>query len=83
MPGHSMPAELEAPVFSFAAESKLISDGVGCVLACGPTVPTDATAGYQPGCLFIHTDGDAYNTVLYCNISTAASCDFNVVTIAQ
>jgi len=55
----------------------------GLLLASGTTVPTDGTAGYQPGCLFQHTDGTAYNTVLYCNIGTAASCDFNVVTVAS
>jgi hypothetical protein len=55
---------------------------VGLLFASGPTVPTDGTAGYQPGCLFQHTDGTAYNTVLYCNIGSVTSCDFNVVTIA-
>jgi len=55
----------------------------GLLLASGSTVPTDGTAGYQPGCLFQHTDGTTYATVLYCNIGTATSCDFNVVTVAQ
>ena len=55
----------------------------GLLFASGATVPTDGTTGYQPGCLFQHTDGTTYATVLYCNIGTAASCDFNVVTVAQ
>jgi hypothetical protein len=55
----------------------------GFLFASGATVPTDGTAGYQPGCLFQHTDGTTYQTVLYCNIGTLASCDFNVVTIAS
>jgi len=42
----------------------------------GTTVPTDATAGYAPGCIFIKTDGGA-GTTLYINEGTAASCDFN------
>lgn len=49
----------------------------------GVTVPTDGTAGYMPGCLFQHIDGTTYATVLYCNVGTVASCDFNVVTIAS
>jgi hypothetical protein len=53
------------------------------LLASGVTVPADGTAGYQPGCLFQHTDGTTNATVLYCNIGTAASCDFNVVTVAS
>ena len=46
----------------------------------GSTVPTDATAGYEIGALFIHTDGGA-GTALYCNEGTAGSCDFDAVTV--
>ena len=53
----------------------------GILQAYGNTVPTDATAGYAIGCLFHHTDGgDA--TALYVNEGTAASCDFNAITVA-
>jgi hypothetical protein len=55
--------------------------GVGIMLAYGTTVPADATVGYAIGCLFIHTDGGA-GTALYCNEGTAASADFDAVTVA-
>jgi len=50
----------------------------GLLFASGPTVPTDATTGYQPGCLFQHTDGGA-GTVLYVNEGTNASCLFAAI----
>lgn len=50
----------------------------GLLMASGPAVPTDGTAGYQPGCIFQHTDGSA-GTVLYVNEGTASSCDFNAI----
>lgn len=55
--------------------------GVGILLACGNTVPTDNTNGYAIGALFIHTDGGA-GTALYCNEGTLADCDFDAVTVA-
>lgn len=54
----------------------------GYLLASGPTVPADGTAGYQTGCLFQHTDGGA-GTALYVNEGTLDSCDFNAVTVAS
>ena len=59
-----------------------VEGGVGCILAWGITKPTDGTAGFAPGCLFIHTDCTNQSDALYCNISTVASCDFNLVTVA-
>lgn len=50
-------------------------------IVCGPTVPTDTTAGYGVGCIFIHTDGGAGDAV-YINEGTATSCDFNAATSA-
>lgn len=47
-------------------------------IVCGATVPTDATAGYGVGCIFIHTDGGAGDAI-YINDGTASSCDFNAV----
>jgi len=55
-----------------------IEDGI--MLAYGTTVPSDGTAGYALGCLFIHTDGGV-GTMLYCNEGTAGSCDFDAVTV--
>ena len=81
MPGHNLQALLTNA--DMKASGTILKGPAGIMLAWGITVPTDATAGYAPGCLFIHTDGTTYATVLYCNISTVLSCDFNVVTIAQ
>lgn len=50
------------------------------ILACGTTVPTDATTGYATGCLFLHTDG-GNNDALYVNEGTASSCDFNLTAV--
>lgn len=52
------------------------SPGDGILIAYGRTVPTDATAGYSPGCLFIKTDGTA-GACLYVNDGSKASCDFD------
>jgi len=46
------------------------------ILDIGDTVPTDATAGYEIGAIFLHTDGSG-GTVMYHNEGTAGSCDFN------
>jgi hypothetical protein len=59
------------------ANATYMRNEVGNKLAVqGPTVPTDATAGFAPGCIFQQTDGVA-GTCLYVNEGTAASCDFN------
>jgi hypothetical protein len=52
----------------------------GLLFASGDTVPTDASSGYQTGCLFQHTDGGD-GTSLYVNEGTVSSCDFNAVTV--
>lgn len=49
------------------------------VFGDGDTVPTDTTAGYEVGCIWIDTNG-ADGSVIYVNEGTAASCDFNVLT---
>ncbi len=50
----------------------------GYTLAYGTTVPTDATTGFAPGCIFFHVDGSAGAT-LYVNNGTKASCEFDAV----
>jgi len=50
----------------------------GLLIASGTTVPTDAAAGYQTGCLFLHTDGST-GTAVYINEGSVTSCDFNAV----
>jgi len=55
----------------------------GVLSASGETVPADGTAGYAKSCLFQHTDGAGVSDLLYVNIGTADSCDFNAVTVAS
>jgi len=51
------------------------------ILQCyGKTVPTDATVNkYAPGCLFFHVDGSGLVDVLYMNVGTYASCNFDPI----
>jgi len=51
--------------------------GQGILHAYGTTVPTDATTGYAPGCLFIKTNGTTGVTINYVNTGTLASCVFS------
>lgn len=55
-----------------------VQGDAGLLLASGATVPTDGASGYQPGCLFQHTDGGE-GTALYVNEGTVTACDFNAV----
>ena len=50
----------------------------GVLFAHGTTVPTDATAGYAKGCLFIDSDATTIDTIWYMNIGTSDSCNFDV-----
>jgi len=52
------------------------------IISMGDTVPTDGTAGYAVGGLFMHRDGGA-GSALYFNEGTEASCDFNAVVDAS
>jgi hypothetical protein len=64
-----------------AATAKvLLASADGALLAYGTTMPVDTSVGFAPGCLFIHVDGTA-GTCLYCNEGTAASSDFDAVTV--
>ena len=53
----------------------------GALICYGNTKPVDGTAGFSPGCIFIHVDGTD-GSALYVNEGTAASCDFNLITVA-
>ena len=58
----------------------LQKDAAGMILmATGLTVPTDATAGYAKGCLFIDTNVVTGTTGLYENVGTTASCNFDAL----
>jgi len=45
----------------------------------GTTVPSDAAGGYAKGCLFIHTDGSGANDVLYYNVGSSSSANFDAL----
>ena len=54
------------------------------ILDCyGTTVPSDAAVGYAPSCHFRKTDGTTLDTVLYVNIGTAVSCNFDPAIMAS
>jgi len=58
----------------------LQKDAAGKILmATGTTVPTDATAGYAKGCIFIDTDVTTGSTGLYENVGTTTSCNFDAL----
>lgn len=52
------------------------------VIVQGTTVPTNGTAWYAKGCLFIDTDVAGWTGWLYCNKWTRSSCAFTLVTQA-
>jgi hypothetical protein len=55
----------------------IVGNFVGeAILCAGDTVPTDTTAGYGEGCIFMKNSGAA-DAQLYINIGTGASCDFD------
>ena len=49
------------------------------LIATGTEVPTDATAGYAKGCLYIDTDVATGSTGLYENVGTTTSCNFDQI----
>lgn len=60
--------------------SVLLRNSVMDILYCtGLVKPTDHTAGYAKGCLFIDTDEVDHTTGLYVNIGTNLLCDFDAV----
>ena len=63
--------------FAGTGEQVIINiPGEGPFMVRGLTVPTDGTAGYAIGCMFIQTDGST-GTTLYLNEGSRTSCDFN------
>ena len=83
MSAHNILTEMAEAKHSFAGSGDLvISNSVlGYLQVAGLVVPTDGTAGYAIGCTFQHVDG-GNGTALYVNEGTAASCDFNAITVA-
>ena len=64
-----------APHFSSTLPLETLP-GEGISRIRGTTVPTDGTAGYVTGCLFMKSNGGVGST-LYVNEGSNTSCDFN------
>ena len=64
-----------------AAPKTIFKSEDGILLCYGITMPPDASVGYAPSCIFIHTDGTA-GSAIYVNEGTKASSDFDLVTVA-
>ena len=70
------PAGVATPRVIFKSE-----DGI---LQCyGTTVPSDGDVGYAPSCQFQKVDGSTLDTVLYVNIGTKASANFDAALLAS
>lgn len=53
------------------------------LIAVGATKPTDGTAGFTPGCLFIDNDATTSGLFLYINEGTGTSCSFKPFTMTS
>lgn len=59
-----------------------LEDSAGnAMYVTGTTVPTDGTAGYGKGCIFVDTDAAA-GSIFFGNEGTATSCDFDAISVA-
>ena len=54
----------------------------GYLAGAGTTVPADAATGWAKGCIFIHTDGANNFTLLYVNVGSGASANFDPISSA-
>ena len=57
--------------------------GLGVLFAHGETVPTDGDEGYASACMFQKQGGTTLDTVLYVNIGTVTSCNFDACICAS
>ena len=67
-----------SPAPAGAATPKVIFKSTDGIMLCyGTTKPTDASAGYAKGCIFIHVDGSGRADMIYVNDGSNTSCDFD------
>lgn len=68
------------------ARTQLVHDGSGVIagddkgdtmLAFGTAIPTDGASGYAKNCLFIDTNATDLDLILFVNLGTPASCNFD------
>lgn len=65
------------------ATPTVLAESEDGILDCyGTTVPSDEATGYAPSCTFRKVDGTTLDTVLYVNIGTKASCNFDAAVMA-
>ena len=70
------PAGGAAPITIYESED-------GILLCYGTTVPSDEAEGYAPSCRFSKIDATTLDTVMYVNIGTKASCNFDAAVMAS
>lgn len=75
---HRMPSDLARAMFP-ASWSGMDTLNHGKMLGWGTTVPADASTGYGKGCVFIHTDGADLGDLVYVNVGTTSSSNFDAV----
>jgi hypothetical protein len=67
-------------------EAEIEFDGKVFAFGKNADKPSDGTSGFAPACLYLVTDAaaDSTNSVthLFINVGTAASCDFDPITIS-
>jgi hypothetical protein len=63
----------------FGREIIIEVPGIGVLQAWGETVPTDGAEGYASACIFQKQGGTDRDTVLYVNVGTKASCNFDAM----
>ncbi len=69
---------MSAPLAIQSASGAIVNSPFGMAWGAGVTVPTDATAGYAPGCVWLDLDGAA-GAQVFINEGSATSCDFNAM----
>ena len=85
---HRMGEQLQSSLIGLADDGSvgllfIDEDGTnGCIFARGSALPDDTSTGYAKGCIFILTGGSDESDTVYANIGSAASSNFNLVTVA-
>lgn len=67
--------------YAHPKDAIVIGSDYNVIFASGVTVPTDASAGFSPGCIYIDRDAAA-GSQFFINEGTAASCDFNALAVS-
>jgi hypothetical protein len=71
-------SKLYEPSYADPLGAIIKPQGLGVMFATGTTVPTDATAGYMKGCIFIDRDASE-GAQVYVNVGTVDSSNFDAL----